>query len=322
MTTVLSNYWIQKRTPHWERLTALVAAADTARMRGLSRAELQELALLYRQVASDLSTLRQDRTSAALAGQINHLLARAHHIIYSSRKSTWRNFFLYLWEGYPRVFRQQIGFVFASLVIMLVGAVVAAGFTLANPHFAEPILGPGRLSSIQHHRMWTESVVTVAPQATSGIMTNNLAVSFTAFAGGLLFGFGTLSILFMNGLELGAVGVACQKAGMAIPLWSFVAPHGSLELPAIVIAGAAGLRLGYGMLFPGIYRWKDSVAQAGAEAVKIVSGVIPLLIIAGCLEGFFSPSAAPVALKFLVGSVLFVLLNVWLFRPLRKVVAE
>ncbi len=97
--TVLSNSWIQKRTPHWERLTALVAAADQNRLHGLSRGELQELALLYRQVASDLSTLRQDRTSTAMASRINHLLARAHHIIYSSRKSTWRNFLLFLRDG-------------------------------------------------------------------------------------------------------------------------------------------------------------------------------------------------------------------------------
>jgi uncharacterized membrane protein SpoIIM required for sporulation len=318
MTTVLSNHWIQKRTPHWERLTALVAAADHTRLRGLSRAELQELALLYRQVASDLSTLRQDRTSAALAGQINHLLARAHHIIYSSRKSTWRNFFLFLRDGYPTVFRQQIGSVFAALVLMLLGAVVAAAFTLANPKFAEPILGPGIMNGIERHEMWTHSVVSAAPQATSFIMTNNLAVSFTAFAGGMFFGVGSVLLLFYNGLMLGAVAVACQKAGMAVSLWSFVAPHGSLELPAIVIAGAAGLRLGHGMLFPGIYRWKDSVARAGAEAVRLVSGVIPMLFIAGCLEGFFSPSAAPVALKFTVGGTLFVLLLIWLFRPIAK----
>src|SRR5258708_31072898 len=110
MKTVLSNRWMQKRSPHWERLTTLVAAADQGqgRLRGLSRSELQELALLYRQVASDLSTLRQDTTAAALEARVNHLLARAHHIIYSSRKSSWRNFFLFLRDGYPRVFLQQI----------------------------------------------------------------------------------------------------------------------------------------------------------------------------------------------------------------------
>jgi uncharacterized membrane protein SpoIIM required for sporulation len=318
MTTVLSNHWIRKRTPHWERLTALVAAAGQSRMRGLSRAELQELALLYRQVASDLSTLRQDKTSAALAGQINHLLARAHHIIYSSRKSTWRNFFLFLRDGYPRVFREQIRSVFAALVLFLLGAVIAAGFTLANPRFAEPILGPGIINSIEHHQMWTQSIVSVAPQATSSIMTNNISVSFTAFAGGLLFGVGSVILLFNNGLMLGAVAVACQKAGMSLPLWTFVVAHGSLELPATVIAGAAGLRLGHGMLFPGIYGWKDSVAKAGGEAVRLVSGTIPMLFIAGCLEGFLSPSAAPTPVKFVVGAMLFTLLLVWLFRPLPK----
>jgi uncharacterized membrane protein SpoIIM required for sporulation len=314
--TVLSNSWIQKRTPYWDRLTSLVAAADQNRMQGLSRSDLQELGLLYRQVASDLSTLRQDPTSAVMARRINQLLARAHHIIYSSRKSTWRNFFAYLRDGYPRIFRQQLAYVFASLMITLVGAVAAAGFTLANPRFAEPILGPTVINSIAHHEMWTRSIVSIAPQAASGIMTNNISVSFFAFAGGLLFGIGSIFLLFFNGMMVGAVGVACQQAGMAVPLWSFVAPHGSLELPAIIIAGAAGIRLGAGMLFPGIYRWKDSVAKAGAESARLVSGVIPLLLIAGSLEGFFSPSAAPVALKFTVGGALFVLLLIWLFRPL------
>jgi uncharacterized membrane protein SpoIIM required for sporulation len=322
MQTVLSNLWIKKRQPHWERLTTLVAAADRERLRGLSRSELKEMALLYRQVASDLSTLRQDTTSAALANQVNHLLARAHHIIYSSRKSSWRNFLLFLRDGYPRVFRQQIGFVFAAAVLLLLGMAVATAFSLADPRFTAAVAGPWVMSSIARHRMWTESIVCVAPQAASGIMTNNISVSFGAFGGGLLFGAGSVYMLFFNGLLLGAVAVACQQAGMAVPLWSFVCPHGSLELPSLIIAGAAGLRLGYGMLFPGIYRWKDSVAKAGGEAVMLVSGTVPLLFIAGCLEGFFSPSSAPVWLKFSVGAGLFLLLNLWLFRPLPRVVAE
>jgi len=105
---------------------------------------------------------------------------------------------------------------------------------------------------------------------------------------------------------------------MSVALWSFVAPHGSLELPSILIAGAAGFRLGHAMLFPGPLRWKESVARGGIEATRLVSGIIPLLVIAGCLEGFFSPSQAPVWLKFTVGGLLFALLNLWLFRPVKK----
>ena len=91
-------------------------------------------------------------------------------------------------------------------------------------------------------------------------------------------------------MMLGVIGAACHQYGMSLALWSFVAPHGSLELPAILIAGGAGFRLGHSMLFPGSLRWRDSVAAGGIEATRLVSGVIPMLMIAGTLEGFFSPS--------------------------------
>jgi uncharacterized membrane protein SpoIIM required for sporulation len=175
---------------------------------------------------------------------------------------------------------------------------------------------------MERHQMWTESIVGIAPKATSGIMTNNLTVSFVTFAGGIVFGLGTFLSLFNNGMMLGVIGVACHQYGMSILLWSFVAPHGSLELPAILIAGGAGFRLGHAMLFPGNLRWKDSIAQGGLEATRLVSGVIPMLVVAGCLEGFFSPSHAPICLKFTVGAMLFTLLNLWLFRPAKEPAAQ
>ena len=95
-----------------------------------------------------------------------------------------------------------------------------------------------------------------------------------------------------------------------------------LELPAIIIAGGAGFRVGHAMLFPGGYRWKESVAKGGIEATQLVAGVIPMLVVAGCLEGFFSPSHAPVWLKFTVGALLFSLLMTWLFRPVKQTVTE
>jgi uncharacterized membrane protein SpoIIM required for sporulation len=142
-------------------------------------------------------------------------------------------------------------------------------------------------------------------------------VSFVAFATGIVFGLGSVYSMFFNGLLLGVIGAACHQYGMSVALWSFVAGHGSLELPSIVIAGGAGLRLGQAMLFPGRLRWKDSVARGGVEAAKLVSGIIPLLFIAGCLEGFFSPSQAPVWLKFTLGGTLFTLLLMWLLRPVK-----
>jgi uncharacterized membrane protein SpoIIM required for sporulation len=178
------------------------------------------------------------------------------------------------------------------------------------------MLGPQMVATIERHEMWTHSVVAVAPAASSMIMTNNLSVCFIAFATGIVFGLGTLYSMFFNGLLLGVVSTACQQHGMAVDLWSFVAPHGALELPSIILAGAAGFRLAKGVLFPGYYRRRDSLALAAADAVRLVAGIIPLLVIAGTLEGFFSPSSAPVWLKFTTGGLLFTFLLTWLFRPI------
>jgi uncharacterized membrane protein SpoIIM required for sporulation len=178
------------------------------------------------------------------------------------------------------------------------------------------MLGPEMVATIERHEMWTHSVVAVAPAMSGWLMTHNLTVCFFAFSTGIVFGLGPLYLMFINGLLLGVIGVACQQHGMSVDLWSFVAPHGALELPSVVLAGAAGFRLGKGVLFPGLYRWRDSVTMAGVEASRLVAGIIPLLVIAGTLEGFFSPSAAPVWLKFTVGGLLFSLLLLWLFRPL------
>jgi len=321
MAQILSNLWILKRRPHWDRLSSLLSQSDAGGLGQLTRAELQEMALLYRQVAADLSVLRQDSTARSYAVHVNQLLARAHHIIYSGQKTNLLTLFRFLRDEYPAIFQRQIGYVLVSLAVTLGFGLLGAAITSARPEFMRHFLSPGMIATMERHQMWTESLVTVAPLATSAIMTNNLSVCFTSFAGGIVFGLGTFFVLVENGILLGVVGAACHQYGMSVLLWSFVAPHGSLELPAIIISGAAGFRLGHAMLFPGALRWKESVAQGGIEATRLVSGIIPMLVIAGCLEGFFSGSHAPIWLKFTVGALLFTLLNLWLFRSTKLVAA-
>ena len=303
-------------------MESLLAQSDKSGLSQLSRAELQELALLYRQVAADLSVLRQDSTSRTYAAHVNHLLARAHHIIYSDRKTNLLTLFRFLRDEYPVVFQRHIAYVTAALLISLACGLLGVVLTSTRPEFMRHYVGPAMIATMERHEMWTQSIVSVAPMETSHIMTNNLSVSFAMFAGGISFGLLTLYSLYVNGMMLGVIGAACHHYGMSLALWSFVAAHGSLELPSIVIAGAAGLRLGHAMLFPGGYRWKDSVAKGGIEATRLVSGIIPLLVVAGCLEGFFSPSQAPVWLKFTVGGLLFTLLLLWLFRPVKTIATQ
>jgi len=319
MPHILSNQWIAKRRPHWDRLAALLSQSDQNGLAQLSRGELQELALLYRQVAADLSVLREDATARTYAEHVNHLLARAHHVVYSGRKTSAATLFRFLRDEYPAIFQRNLRFVVASLLVSVAWGILGAALTSARPEFMRHFVGPQMIATMERHEMWTKSIVTIAPMASSAIMTNNLTVSFVTFAGGIAFGIGTFFYLYVNGMMLGVIGAACHQYGMSLALWSFVAPHGSLELPAILIAGGAGFRLGYSMLFPGSLRWRDSVAQGGIEATRLVSGVIPMLIVAGTLEGFFSPSRAAIWLKFTVGGLLFSLLLLWLLRRVKLI---
>ena len=212
------------------------------------------------------------------------------------------------------------GYITAATAIFLLAGLLGTLITIVRPDFATMMLGPQMMDDIQQHKMWTDSVLSAKPQASSAIMTNNISVCFATFAGGILAGLGTLYLLFNNGLEIAVVLTCCAQHHMALNLVSFMAAHGALEIPSIMIAGAAGLRIGAGILFPGLLLRRDALALAGGEAVQLLSGTIPLLIVAGTLEAFLSPTHAPMALKFAVCAVLFTGLVVWLSEGGRKMV--
>jgi uncharacterized membrane protein SpoIIM required for sporulation len=308
---VISTRWLEKRRPHWNRLEQLVAASGCKSVTALTPAELQELALLYRQSASDLSTVREDPTSIQLAGYLNQLLGRAHNLIYMGRRSDKRGIWRFYKGIYPRIFRETFADTFLAFLLFFVAGIAGMLMGIADPGFSHYFLGPHMMQSIENHKMWTDSIVTVKPLASSGILTNNMSVAFAAFAAGIT-GIGTVWMMLMNGLMMGVVAVACWREGMSLPLWSFVAAHGVLELPAIFIAGGAGLGIAKGLLFPGVLPRKESLVQAGAKSVRLILGTIPLLLIAGLVEGFVSPTSLPPVMKFLLAGALGTLMVLYL----------
>jgi uncharacterized membrane protein SpoIIM required for sporulation len=185
---------------------------------------------------------------------------------------------------------------------------------MADPSFTRHFLGPQMIETIERHEMWTHSIVTVKPLASSAILTNNISVAFSTFALGITAGIGTVWMMLLNGLMMGVVAVACWREGMNLPLWSFVAAHGVLELPAIFIAGGAGIGIAKGLLFPGSLPRRESLVRAGARSVRLVLGTIPMLLIAGVVEGFVSPTDLPYQLKFLLAGALGTLLVLYLLR--------
>jgi uncharacterized membrane protein SpoIIM required for sporulation len=311
---VISTRWLENRRPHWSRLEQLVAVSGRRSVSALTPAELQELALLYRQSASDLSTVREDPTSTQLALYLNQLLGRAHNLIYMGRRTRRRGILTFYKDIYPAIFRETFPDTFTAFVLFLAAAFAGVLMGIADPSFSRYFLGAHMMQSIESHKMWTDSIVTVKPLASSGILTNNLSVAFATFALGITAGIGTVWMMLLNGLMMGVVGVACWREGMSLPLWSFVAAHGVLELPAIFIAGGAGLGIAKGLLFPGTLPRRESLVQAGARSVRLVLGTIPMLLIAGVVEGFVSPTDLPSSVKFLLAGGLGTLLVLYLFR--------
>ncbi len=310
---MISTYWLEKRQTHWRRLEHLLDQVKASGLRSLTRPELQELGLLYRQAAADLSALREDPTGKSYARFLNLLLSRAHNTIYAGEKSSARSIVRYYRYTYPKIFRDNFRLIAAAFFLFVLGALPGVLLAMTRPDFLRSFLGPHMMDTIEHHKMWTDSVVSIAPAASSGIMTNNITVSFFAFIYGLTGGIFTILLLVFNGVMIGAVGTACWINDMSLPLWSFVAPHGVLELPAIFIAGGAGLRLAQGLLFPGLLKRSDSLAQAGGEAVRLLMGVVPVLVVAGLIEGFISPSALPWQWKFALAGSLAVIFYSYLF---------
>jgi len=177
------------------------------------------------------------------------------------------------------------------------------------------IVPPQLIQKVEEGTVWFDSILAVKPLASSLIMTNNISVSFLAFALGMTFGLGTLYLMVFNGLMVGTLAGLCYSHDLGVPFWSFVLPHGVIELTAIFIAGGAGFLLGGALLFPGDLPRKDALLTRARQAGRLILGCVPLLVIAGIVEAFFSPIHVHAGFKFGMAGILLALLLCYLLLP-------
>jgi uncharacterized membrane protein SpoIIM required for sporulation len=309
-TPGLSSRWLDRRQPFWDRLEILVTQGRHGTS-GFTHDELRELALLYRQTAADLATVREHQDAAHLSVYLNRLLGSAHNLVYAAPRARAGTFAAFIIRTIPATFRRTWRYSAAAAALFAVGGLAGAVLTLADPGFARFVLGGEMIDTISRGEMWTHSILAVKPLASAGIMTNNLSVALAAFATGMTI-IGPIYFMLFNGIMIGVVGVACQRAGLGLSLWSFVAPHGALELPAIFIAGGAGLLLASGLVLPGPLPRRESLTVAAGTATQLMLAAFPLLVIAGLIEGFISPGALPPVLKLVTGAGILTLLGMYL----------
>ena len=303
--------WIARREPNWKRLDELLTRIEQRGLRSLSTAEIKSLASLYRSVSTDLA---RARTNQAMVGNtivqnLQRLTSRSYSQVYQgSRKQEWKNAIEFYKWSLPVVMQETVAYTAIATGLFLLGGLIAWWFSWRDPQFLELIVPDHLIHTVRDEgKLWMGSILGSEPTAASQIMTNNLGVTFKAVAGGMTIGILTILLLFNNGLLIGAVGTLVGQNNLAFPFWAFVFPHGSLELPAIFFSGGAGLLIARGILFPGQYRRIDAIKVHGLKAAQLMLGVIPMLVLAGIIEGFFSPSPLiPEPFKYLVGIGLFV----------------
>ncbi|MEO8612706.1 MAG: stage II sporulation protein M [Chloroflexota bacterium] len=297
MTTV--NDFIKQREADWKRLETLVNSRQGRRP--LTTAQVHELGTLYRAVTSDLALARRDFPDHRVTIFLNQLLTRVHGYIYQQDSSNLKEFTRTFTHQIPRSFRQAGRFTLVAFLLFLIPALVGYRLAYVNPDIADA-LGLGEQRQIlAGHDTWTDIPESERPAASSIIMTNNIRVSLLAFAGGISFGLFSVYMMAANGLSIGAVMGLAAHYGMGDALLGFVAGHGVIELSVIFMAGGAGLQLGWALLNPGPYSRRDALAQTARRVVILAVAAVPLLIVAGIIEGLFSPTDAPLAVHIAVG---------------------
>jgi uncharacterized membrane protein SpoIIM required for sporulation len=311
--------WIARREPSWQQLDRLLRQAEKQGLPSLETADIKTLASLYRSVSADLARARTHQLGETLVQDLQALTSRGYSQIYQgSRHQNWQAVVTFYRYGFPAAVQTAWVYIEIATALFITSGLVAWWYSWQDPTFMSLVLGPEFVESVRESdELWTVVILGQEPTFSSNIMINNIRVAFNAIFGGITFfvwtvpvitppGVFTLYLLAFNGLMIGSVATLVAQNGLAYDLWAFVFPHGALELPAIFIAGGAGLLLARAILLPGKYRRFDALKVYGLQAVQLVYGIVPMLVIAGIIEGFFSPSPLiPAPIKFLVGTALF-----------------
>lgn len=295
--------FVLKRHPAWRELEALLSRADRS-LSDLTEAELSALGKLYRQATSDLALAQRDFPGEPVTGYLNQLVARGHPIIYRGRGASRRQVLTFFTATFPQLYRRIWPYTLASFLLFLIPGVLAFFAVWRQPDLITTLVGSniqGLVERVESGEMWTQIAPDVRSAGASLIFTNNIQVMFLTFAGGVTAGLFTAWLLLTNGVSFGAIFGLLQYHDMSRFLADFVVAHGFIELSAIFLAGGCGLYIADGLLRPGLLSRTAALSQRAMVGVKLILGCVPLLVVAGLIEGFISPSALPTYIKLLVG---------------------
>lgn len=297
----------------WQSLAKDIAQLEKPGGKLLA-SELASFASRYRKVCH-LHALAEDRHySSHLVDTLSDLVVRGHQQLYRRKQPIVHQLTRFIVADFPRLVRQQQTYFWWATALLYLPALLLFLAIMWQPDLVYTVTSPEQVSQFEEMYDPGNRVLGSARDSETNMQMfgfyiyNNISVSFRTFASGIMLGVGSIFFLFYNGLLFGAVAGHLTNAGFTETFFTFVIAHGSFELTAIVIAGAAGLKLGYSLLAPGNLTRLESLKRGAAIAIKLMYGVIVMLVIAAFIEAFWSSNNIfEPWQKYLVGSFLWII---------------
>lgn len=313
------------REHEWRRLEEVLTQAEKRGVRKLEDEDLLALPILYRGALSSLSVARETSLDHELITYLEGLCARAYFFVYGVRTSAWkrlRDFFGHDWPAAVRgLWRETL----AAVLLTLIG--VAAGYLLVSGDpgwygsFVPDQLAGGRNFSASREALRAtlyDGQMALSTFATF-LFTHNSRVAIFAFALGFAFGVPTALLVVYNGAMMGAFLALFSSKGLGMELGGWLIIHGSTEIFAIILAGAAGFRIGWSVVFPGERTRLAAATDGGRSAALVMGGVIVMLLVAGLLEGFGRQLVLADGARYAIGLAMLFLWCAYFYLPRRRV---
>lgn len=303
----------ERYAAEWDEFAAWLARDDRRRKSASGSPEAAALAdadfpARYRRLCQQLALARDRQYAADLVERLNQLALRGHHLLYGARDDRRNRTLSFIASGFPRLVRAERRVVIASGLLFFGPLLLLIAALQVYPDFIHYLVGPQQVAHLEEMYSPDATRLGRTREADSSFymfgvyIWNNVKIGFQTFAGGLIFGLGTIFFLLFNGTMIGAIAGHLTQIGYVTPFYSFVAGHSALELTAIMLSGAAGLRIGFALIAPGRLTRKAAVMLAARSAARIVYGASGMFLAAAFVEAFWSPlTEVPPSVKYGVG---------------------
>ncbi|MEZ0363688.1 stage II sporulation protein M [Mycobacterium sp. pUA109] len=280
----------------WDRLDWLVK-----KRRRLTGAEVDELVELYQRVSTHLSMLRSASSDSALVGGLSSLVARARAAVTGAHAPLWREFTHFWRVSFPVVAYRARWWWLATAAAFVSVTVVIAVWVARNPEVQATIGTPTQIGDLINHDFASYYSEDPSPSFFLHVFVNNVKVALTGIGCAILLGLPVPFMLFSNAANIGVIAGLMFPAGKGGFMLSMLTPHGLLELTAVFLAAAAGMRLGWTAIAPGDRPRGQALAEQARAVIAVAAGLVAMLLVAGLIEAFVTPARWPTVVRIGIG---------------------